>query len=117
MAGRRRATGELPLPLAVLHRGSPLWRGRAAPGWRQGRRGADRAPGWRGTEELTMSQADTPHLATPPAGTVAPEAVVLRAQPRRVPPLHPPTLAHLLRSTSVDLSRPTTQSSPPHRPT
>src|SRR3546814_10645868 len=84
MAGRRRATGELPLPLAVLHRGSPLWRGRAAPGWRQGRRGADRAHGWRGTEELTMSQDDTPDLATPQAGKVAPEAVVLRAQPRPV---------------------------------
>src|SRR3546814_17753975 len=76
--------GELPLPLAVLQRGSPLWRGRAAPGWRQGRRGADRAHGWRGTEELTMSQDDTPDLATPQAGKVAPEAVVLRAQPRPV---------------------------------
>jgi hypothetical protein len=57
----RRATGELPLPLAVLHRGSPVRRGRAAPGRGQGRRGADRAHGWRlgwHAEELTMSQDD-----------------------------------------------------------
>jgi P-type conjugative transfer protein TrbG len=80
----RRATGELPLPLAVLHRGSAVWRGRVAPGRGQGRRGADRAHGWRCAEELTMSQDDTPDLATPQAGKVAPEAVALRAQPRPV---------------------------------
>ena len=62
----RRATGELPFPLAVLHRGSAVRRGRTAPGWRWRRRGADRAHRWRGAEELTMSQDDTPTL--PPAG-------------------------------------------------
>src|SRR3546814_13719134 len=103
MAGRRRATGELPLPLAVLHRGSPLWRGRAAPGWRQGRRGADRAHGWRGTEELTLSQDDTPDLATPQAGNVAPETLVLRAPPRPVKRLTRRTLPILAASLSVSL--------------
>src|SRR3546814_1183150 len=71
----RRATGELPLPLAVLHRGSAVRRGRTAPGRRQGRRGANRAHGRRCAEELTMSQDDAPDLADPHADMVEPEAV------------------------------------------
>src|SRR3546814_17735775 len=78
------STGELPLPLAVLHRGSAVRRGRTAPGRRQGRRGANRAHGRRCAEELTMSQDDAPDLAAPHADKVAPEAVALRAQPRPV---------------------------------
>src|SRR3546814_4014928 len=51
--------------------------------------------------ELTMSQDDTPDLATPQAGKVAPEAVVLRAQPRPVTRLNRRTLAILVGSLSV----------------
>jgi type IV secretion system protein TrbI len=42
-----------------------------------------------------MSQDDTPDLATPQAGKVAPEAVALRAQPRAVTRLNRRTLAIL----------------------
>ncbi|WP_275627509.1 TrbI/VirB10 family protein [Pseudomonas sp. 273] len=42
-----------------------------------------------------MSQDDTPDLAAPPAGKVAPEAVTLRAQPRPVTRLNRRTLAML----------------------
>ena len=42
-----------------------------------------------------MSQDDTPDLATPQAGKVAPEAVALRAQPRPVTRLNRRTLAIL----------------------
>ena len=95
----RRATGELPFPLAVLHRGSAVRRGRTAPGWRWRRRGADRAHRWRGAEELTMSQDDTPTL--PPAGEGGAEAVALRAQPRPVTRLNRRTLAILAGGLSV----------------
>jgi hypothetical protein len=44
-----------------------------------------------GAEELTMSQDDTPDLAAPQAGKMAPETVALRAQPR---PSHAPEPAH-----------------------
>src|SRR3546814_5882381 len=97
----RRATGELPLPLAVLHRGSAVRRGRTAPGRRQGRRGANRAHGRRCAEELTMSQDDAPDLAAPHADKVAPEAVALRARPRPVTRLNRRTLAILVGSLSV----------------
>src|SRR3546814_15970170 len=80
----RRATGELPLPLAVLHRGSAVRRGRTAPGRRQGRRGAHRAHGRRCAEELSMSHDDDPDLAAPPADQEAPQEVAPRAQPRTV---------------------------------
>src|SRR3546814_12349193 len=76
------STGELPLPLAVLHRGSAVRRGRTAPGRRQGRRGANRAHGRRCAEELTMSQDDAPDLAAPHADKVAPEAEIGRASGR-----------------------------------
>jgi P-type conjugative transfer protein TrbG len=66
-----------------------------------GRRGADRAHRWRSAEELTMSQDDTPDLATPQAGKVAPEAVALRAQPRPVTRLNRRTLAILAGGLSV----------------
>jgi hypothetical protein len=52
-------------------------------------------------EELTMSQDDTPDLATPQAGKVAPEAVALRAQPRPVTRLNRRTLAILAGGLSV----------------
>ena len=43
-----------------------------------------------------MSQDDTPDLATPQAGKVAPESVALRAQPRPVTRLNRRTLAMLM---------------------
>ena len=48
-----------------------------------------------------MSQDDTPDLATPQAGKVAPEAVALRAQPRPVTRLNRRTLAILTGGLSV----------------
>ena len=48
-----------------------------------------------------MSQEDTPDLATPQAGKVAPEAVALRAQPRPVTRLNRRTLAILAGTLSV----------------
>ncbi|MER0855392.1 conjugal transfer protein TrbI, partial [Pseudomonas aeruginosa] len=48
-----------------------------------------------------MSQDDTPDLAAPPAGKVAPEAVALRAQPRPVTRLNRRTLAILAGGLSV----------------
>ncbi|EPG2632195.1 TrbI/VirB10 family protein [Pseudomonas aeruginosa] len=48
-----------------------------------------------------MSQDDTPDLATPQAGKVAPEAVALRAQPRPVTRLNRRTLAILAGTLSV----------------
>jgi type IV secretion system protein VirB10 len=48
-----------------------------------------------------MSQDDTPDLATPQAGKVAPEAVALRAQPRAVTRLNRRTLAVLVGGLSV----------------
>ena len=48
-----------------------------------------------------MSQDDTPDLATPQAGKVAPEAVALRAQPRPVTRLNRRTLAMLVGGLSV----------------
>ncbi|MBV6271923.1 TrbI/VirB10 family protein [Alcaligenaceae bacterium CGII-47] len=48
-----------------------------------------------------MSQDDTPDLAAPSAGKVAPEAVVLRAQPRPVTRLNRRTLAILAGGLSV----------------
>ena len=49
---------------------------------------------------MTMNQDDSPDLAAPSAGKVAPEAVALRAQPRPVTRLNPgghpncPTYGH-----------------------
>ncbi|WP_445655064.1 hypothetical protein [Serratia nevei] len=48
-----------------------------------------------------MSQDDTPDLATPQEGKVAPEAVALRAQPRPVTRLNRRTLAILAGTLSV----------------
>jgi type IV secretion system protein VirB10 len=48
-----------------------------------------------------MSQDDTPDLATPQAGKVAPEAVTLRAQPQPVTRLNRRTLAILAGGLSV----------------
>ena len=48
-----------------------------------------------------MSQDDTPDLAAPQAGKVAPEAVALRAQPRPVTRLNRRTLAILAGGLSV----------------
>ena len=62
-----------------------------------------------------MSQDDTPDLATPQAGKVAPEAVALRAQPRPVTRLNRRTLAVLVGGLSVAVLGVTIWSSPPHR--
>ena len=48
-----------------------------------------------------MSQDDTPDLATPQAGKIAPETVALRAQPRAVTRLNRRTLAVLVGGLSV----------------
>lgn len=48
-----------------------------------------------------MSQDDTPDLAAPPAGKIAPEAVALRAQPRPVTRLNRRTLAILVGGLAV----------------
>src|SRR3546814_4510497 len=62
-----------------------------------------------------MSQDDTPDLATPQAGKVAPEAVVLRAQPRPVTRLNRHTLAILVGSLSVAVLGATIWSLQPQR--
>jgi type IV secretory pathway VirB10-like protein len=66
-------------------------------------------------EELTMSQDDTPDLATPQAGKVAPEAVALRAQPRPVTRLNRRTLAILVGGLSVAVLGATIWSLQPQR--
>src|SRR3546814_10429504 len=62
-----------------------------------------------------MSQDDTPDLAAPPAGKVAPEAVALRAQPRPVTRLNRRTLAILAGGLSVAVLGATIWSLQPHR--
>lgn len=62
-----------------------------------------------------MSQDDTPDLATPQAGKVAPEAVALRAQPRPVTRLNRRTLAILVGGLSVAVLGATIWSLQPHR--
>jgi type IV secretion system protein VirB10 len=62
-----------------------------------------------------MSQDDTPDLATPQAGKVAPEAVALRAQPRPVTRLNRRTLAMLMGGLSVAVLGATIWSLQPHR--
>ena len=62
-----------------------------------------------------MSQDDTPDLAAPQAGNVAPEAVALRAQPRPVTRLNRRTLAILVGGLSVAVLGATIWSLQPHR--
>ena len=62
-----------------------------------------------------MSQDDTPDLATPQAGKVAPDAVALRAQPRPVTRLNRRTLAMLTGGLSVAVLGATIWSLQPHR--
>ncbi|MCC0463179.1 TrbI/VirB10 family protein [Pseudomonas aeruginosa] len=62
-----------------------------------------------------MSQDDTPDLAAPSAGKVAPEAVALRAQPRPVTRLNRRTLAILVGSLSVAVLGATIWSLQPQR--
>jgi len=62
-----------------------------------------------------MSQDDTPDLAAPQAGKVAPEAVALRAQPRAVTRLNRRTLAILTGGLSVAVLGATIWSLQPHR--
>ena len=62
-----------------------------------------------------MSQDDTPDLATPQAGKVAPEAVTLRAQPRPVTRLNRRTLAILVGGLSVAVLGATIWSLQPQR--
>ena len=62
-----------------------------------------------------MSQDDTPDLATPQVGKVAPEAVALRAQPRPVTRLNRRTLAILVGGLSVAVLGATIWSLQPHR--
>ncbi len=62
-----------------------------------------------------MSQDDTPDLAAPHAGKVAPEAVVLRAQPRAVTRLNRRTLAMLVGGLSVAVLGATIWSLQPNR--
>ncbi|MGB3450579.1 MAG: TrbI/VirB10 family protein [Giesbergeria sp.] len=62
-----------------------------------------------------MSQDDTPDLAAPQAGKVAPEAVALRAQPRPVTRLNRRTLAILTGGLSVAVLGATIWSLQPHR--
>ncbi|MEE1918066.1 TrbI/VirB10 family protein [Pseudomonas asiatica] len=62
-----------------------------------------------------MSQDDTPGLATPQAGKVAPEAVALRAQPRAVTRLNRRTLAVLIGGLSVAVLGATIWSLQPQR--
>jgi type IV secretion system protein VirB10 len=62
-----------------------------------------------------MSQDDTPDLATPQAGKVAPEAVALRAQPRPVTRLNRRTLAILVGGLSVAVLGATVWSLQPQR--
>ncbi|WOI73357.1 TrbI/VirB10 family protein [Pseudomonas aeruginosa] len=62
-----------------------------------------------------MSQDDTPDLATPQAGKVAPEAVTLRAQPQPVTRLNRRTLAMFMGGLSVAVLGATIWSLQPHR--
>ncbi|MBA4177558.1 MAG: conjugal transfer protein TrbI [Leptothrix sp. (in: Bacteria)] len=62
-----------------------------------------------------MSQDDTPDLATPQAGKMAPEAVALRAQPRPVTRLNRRTLAILVGGLSVAVLGATIWSLQPQR--
>ena len=62
-----------------------------------------------------MSQDDTPDLAAPQAGKVAPEAVALRAQPRPVTRLNRRTLAILAGGLSAAVLGATIWSLQPHR--
>ncbi|MBE2261747.1 MAG: TrbI/VirB10 family protein [Burkholderiaceae bacterium] len=62
-----------------------------------------------------MSQDDTPDLAAPSAGKVAPEAVALRAQPRPVARLNRRTLAILTGGLSVAVLGATIWTLQPHR--
>ena len=62
-----------------------------------------------------MSQDDSPDLAAPSAGKVAPEAVALRAQPRPVTRLNRRTLAILTGGLSVAVLGATIWSLQPHR--
>jgi len=62
-----------------------------------------------------MSQDDTPDLATPQAGKVAPEAVALRAQPRPVTRLNRRTLAILVGGLSITVLGATIWSLQPQR--
>ncbi|MDH0900456.1 TrbI/VirB10 family protein [Comamonas aquatica] len=62
-----------------------------------------------------MSQDDTPDLATPQTGKVAPEAVALRAQPRPVTRLNRRTLAILAGGLSVAVLGATIWSLQPQR--
>ncbi|AMN47126.1 conjugal transfer protein TrbI [Steroidobacter denitrificans] len=62
-----------------------------------------------------MSQDDTPDLATPQAGKVAPEAVALRAPPRAVTRLNRRTLAVLVGGLSVAVLGATIWSLQPQR--
>lgn len=62
-----------------------------------------------------MSQDDTPDLAAPQAGKVAPEAVALRAQPRPVTRLNRRTLAMLTGGLSVAVLGATIWSLQPQR--
>ena len=62
-----------------------------------------------------MNQDDSPDLAAPSAGKVAPEAVALRAQPRAVTRLNRRTLAMLTGGLSVAVLGATIWSLQPHR--
>lgn len=62
-----------------------------------------------------MSQDDTPDLAAPQAGKIAPEAVALRARPRPVTRLNRRTLAILVGGLSVAVLGATIWSLQPHR--
>ena len=62
-----------------------------------------------------MNQDDSPDLAAPSAGKVAPEAVALRAQPRPVTRLNRRTLAILTGGLSVAVLGATMWSLQPHR--
>jgi len=62
-----------------------------------------------------MSQDDTPDLATPQAGKVAPEAVALGAQPRPVTRLNRRTLAILVGGLSITVLGATIWSLQPQR--
>ena len=62
-----------------------------------------------------MNQDDSPDLAAPSAGKVAPEAVALRAQPRPVARLNRRTLAILTGGLSVAVLGATIWSLQPHR--
>jgi type IV secretion system protein VirB10 len=62
-----------------------------------------------------MSQDDTPDLAAPQAGKVAPEAVALRAQPRPVTRLNRRTLAMLIGGLAIAVLGATIWALQPHR--